>query len=151
MGGEEDGRGEREREQAASRGVEKRKDQGVTAAGGALNTHLSAPGLPHPAFGDRTHAPRSVCLSAARPLLLEGPRLICSRCWSLARRPPHIVPQAPAPSPLLLITTGLLADGLPSPPLTLISRRGLRCCPAGPRVHQRHRSSAGLDVRQTDA
>ena len=61
MGGEVDGRGEREREQAASRGVEKRKDQGVTAAGGALNTHLSAPGLPPRFWRQDTRA--TVCLS----------------------------------------------------------------------------------------
>ena len=77
MGGEEGGRGEREREQAASRGVEKQKDQGVTAAEDAIHasplTRTFLLQASHPAFVDRTHAPRSVFLSAARPLLLEGP------------------------------------------------------------------------------
>lgn len=75
-----------------------------------------------------------IFLSAAQPLLLEqgGPPDLL--CWSLARCLSHIVTQAPAPSLLLLITTGPLRgwSSLPAPNAyqqerTAVLSRGTPC------------------------
>ena len=105
-------------------------------------------------------------------------RARCSLCWSLARRLPHIVPQAPARSPLLLITTGLLRGrpslpapntpqqartavlpcGAPCSPTTSfkrwIGRRANGCvnerAPGTTKSHRRAQSQAGTALTRAD-